>query len=113
MPPALQTPSRSQYAPEIIRVNNIADHPDLASGVGRLPPTAASKPVTPSDCSTATVTRLALSSYAMEPQQPRPRALRWRRRPYFHSQKRANLGTHIPQRLFFLQTGPAIFPWSH
>src|SRR5437773_10735231 len=30
MPPALQTSSRSQYAPEIIRVNNIADHPDLA-----------------------------------------------------------------------------------
>jgi hypothetical protein len=33
MPPALQTSSRSQYAPETLRTNNIADGPDFAKVV--------------------------------------------------------------------------------
>src|SRR4029077_5084329 len=109
MPPALQTSSRSQYAPENKRNANIADRPNLAKQGRdvRRRPTAGKAPRR--EHSTGIVPRLGLFHHAMESQEPRPRAFRWRRYPHFHSQKRADLGPHISQRLFFLQTGPAIF----
>src|SRR5438477_385573 len=54
-----------------------------------------------------------LIDHAMEPEQPGPRAFRWRRHPYFHSQKRTDLGANISERLFWLQERETILARFH